>query len=101
MRERLPVLIPLACTVALLMTIGEPAQAAILAVATEGPVRVELHEEPGPCIAGARLAVWTDGKTKIPGCWRANPAAGRIAIAWLDGDGSDLDVRLFKQPEQL
>jgi hypothetical protein len=101
MRERLPILIPLSCTVALMLSMGEDAAAAVIAVAIEGPVRLELHDEPGPCLAGARLAVWTDGKARVPGCWRVDTAAGRVSVAWLDGDASVVDVRVFREPEQL
>ena len=101
MRERLPILIPLSCTVALMLSMGEDAAAAVIAVAVEGPVRLELHDEPGPCLAGARLAVWTDGKVRVPGCWRPVPGAGQVAVAWLDGDASVVDVRVFREPEQL
>ena len=101
MRERLPVLIPLACTVALLTSLPHDAQAGVLAVAIEGPVRLELHDDPGPCLAGARLAVWTDGKARVPGCWRPVPGAGQVAVAWLDGDASVVDVRVFREPEKL
>lgn len=101
MRERLPVLIPLACTVALTLSMGEDAAAAVLAVATEGAVRLELHDDPGPCLAGARLAVWSDGKARVPGCWRPVPGANQVAVAWLDGDSSLVDARVFREPEKL
>lgn len=99
MRERLPVLIPLACTVALSM--GEDAAAAVLAVAIDGTVRLELHDDPGPCLAGARLAIWSDGKARVPGCWRPVPGANQVAVAWLDGDSSLVDMRVFREPERL
>lgn len=83
-----------------LTTTPGSAHAAVIAVATEGDVRVELHDDTGPCLGTARLAIYTDGTVRTPGCWRWLPQMGVVAIAWLDGDFSQVAPAQFREPEE-
>lgn len=71
------------------------------AKATNGAL-IQLHDEVGPCVDGARVAVWTspDRKSKVPGCHKVSDA-GMVSISWLDGDASTLPAQIFKVPERL
>lgn len=87
------------CVLAL---VAAPAAAGPVAVATtpDGST-LTLHDEAGPCIGPARLAVWrsADAKTSVPGCWIA--AGERVRVAYLDGDVGNVAVGAFKRPTQL
>lgn len=75
------------------------ASGSLVAEAQEGPVRVELHDVPGPCQGRALWAQYQEGKIRISGCWIL---AGEIVqIAWLDGDLSQIAARVFKKPKDL
>ena len=54
----------------------------------------------GPCLGTARLAIYTDGTVRTPGCWRWLPQMGIVAIAWLDGDFSQVAPAQFREPEE-
>lgn len=70
------------------------AQAAVIAEARDGAVRVELHDQAGHC-QNALLAVWHQNDSKITGCWRLiSPTI--VQIAWSDSDAHKLPVSLFK-----
>lgn len=48
---------------------------------------ITLHDNAGPCVGRARLAVWqakNESITPIPGCYLVAPAGARVAF--LDGD---------------
>lgn len=91
------VLLALACTLALV--IAFPVRAAVIAEAAAGDVKVELHDVAGPCLAPARLAVFTRGQVRIPGCWKGSPAG--VMVNWLDGDRDDIPLPAFKEPTRL
>jgi hypothetical protein len=80
------------------LTLTQFAQAAVLAVAVEGAVRLELHDTTGPCLGEARHAVYTDGRQRVPGCWVARD--GEVHVAFLDGDALQVPVRAFRRPEE-
>lgn len=67
-----------------------------------GGAVIQLHEVVGPCVSGARLATFTspDGKYKVNGCFKPNQDGGTVGIAWFDGDGSTIPLRVFKAPEE-
>lgn len=75
------------------------AHAAVIAVAQEGKHRLELHDEAGPCVGQARLAVYSDGAQRIPGCWMVKPEG--VSIAFLDGDHITIPLAAFKRPQDL
>lgn len=83
----------------LTLTLAGAAQAAVIAVAVDGALRLELHDEAGPCVGEARLAVFSDAQLRVPGCWVARD--GAVHVAFLDGDHASVPVRLFRKPERL
>lgn len=89
--KRLAMLLPL--------TFANLAHAAVIAVAAEGAVRLELHDTAGPCVGQARHAVYSDGKQRVPGCWVARD--GAVQVVFLDGDQATVPVQLFRKPEEV
>lgn len=75
------------------------AHAAVIAVAQQGKHRLELHDEAGPCLGPARLAIYSDGAQKVPGCWLVRPDG--VTIAFLDGDLATIPLVAFKKPEEI
>jgi hypothetical protein len=80
------------------LTLTHAVNAAVLAVATQGAARLELHDTTGPCLGEARHAVYTDGRQRVPGCWVARD--GEVHVAFLDGDALQVPVRAFRRPEE-
>ena len=88
-----------ALAVVLALGLVGSATSKLIAEAVEGPVRVELHDVPGPCQGNALWAQFQEGKVRISGCWIL---AGEIVqIAWLDGDVSQIAARAFREPRSL
>jgi hypothetical protein len=81
----------------LLLAIG--AHAAVIAVAQQGKQRLELHDQAGHCLGEARLAIFSDGAQRIPGCWLAR--AEHVTVAFLDGDHVAVPFALFRRPQEL
>lgn len=69
------------------------ANAAVVAEAKEGPVRVELHDQVGHCQGGAMLALWHEGDAVLTGCWRV--VGTIVQIAWSDGDITRASISAF------
>ena len=84
---------------ACLLALASASNAAVIAEAVEGDLRLELHDEAGPCLGEARLAVYWQGKERIPGCWKLRPPV--VTIVFLDGDLARVSIDLFKRPEPL
>lgn len=84
---------------ALLIAAGA-ANANVVAIATHQNIRLELHNVAGPCQERALWAVITDGTRRISGCWVPKPP-DQVAIAWLDGDYTTLQISVFREPEKL
>jgi hypothetical protein len=74
-------------------------QAQALAEYVEGDARIELHRDAGPCVDNARWAVFFRGMVRVSGCWIL--AGGVVQIAWLDGDVSQVPLRVFREPRSL
>ena len=78
------------------------AQAGVVMVATapDGS-SVMLTDETGPCVDGARLAVWVspDAQRKVAGCYRVFPQG--VAVSFLDGDRGDIPHGALKAPTGL
>jgi hypothetical protein len=76
--------------------------AAILAVtkASNGSA-ILVTDETGPCLGGAKLAVWSgaDGKERIPGCWRV--VGTTLVVSFLDGDRADVPIQALSKPTSL
>lgn len=84
---------------AALAALSLSATAAIKAQADmPGGAMVLLHDEAGPCVAGALLAQYiaADG-TVTPGCWVTRP--GHVAIVFLDGDVGAIPLGALKPPK--
>lgn len=77
----------------------QPAAAAVIAVATDGDRRAELHDQPGPCVGAAKLAVFIQGPVRVGGCW-VMAGADTVQIAWLDGEVSNVAVKHFRKPDE-
>jgi len=88
-----------ALAIALGLGLTGSASGSLVAEAQEGNVRIELHDVPGPCQGNALWAQYQEGKIRISGCWVL--AGGTVQIAWLDGDVSRIDARVFKKPKEL
>lgn len=86
----------LASFVALSATAGSIATA----TSSDG-ASITLMEEAGPCVGGARLAVYVspDAKSRVPGCWKL--AGGMVVVAFLDGDMAQIPVGDLKKPTSL
>jgi hypothetical protein len=85
----------------LLLLMAGAVHAAPVAVATSHDgATLTLHDEAGPCVGGARLAVWrgVDGQI-VPGCWVI--ARAHIRIAYLDGDVDAIEPTVFRKPTSL
>lgn len=79
-----------------ILLLAETARAAVLAVATQGSVSVSITDEVGPCMGPARLAIYSDGKQRVPGCWVTGD--GMVIISWLDGDQGRIPQQAFQKP---
>lgn len=89
----------LAAAAAAMAALAMTAQAAVIAVAQEGAKRLDLHDQPGHCLGQARLAVYTDGVQRVPGCWLVKPDA--VTVAFLDGDFITVPLAAFRKPQDL
>lgn len=82
---------------ALVLLAATQAHAAVIAEAVNGDARLELHDDAGPCLGAARLAVFTRGREKVPGCWVFVDNA--VQIAFLDGETARLPPGVFSKPK--
>lgn len=88
----------LACA-ALSLLAAASAQAEVVAVAQQGNNRLELHDQAGHCLGRAKLAVFTDGVQRIPGCWLFHPEG--VTVAFLDGDHLAVPLSSFRKPDDI
>lgn len=72
---------------------AEPVSAAVM----DNGALLTLHDERGPCVQGAKLAVWRspDRTVTIPACYRKH--AGKVLIAFLDADFRILPEAEFRK----
>lgn len=77
------------------------ASADVLAEIVREDRRLELHDVPGPCVNGARWAVFYHGTERVSGCWRPMPPQGAVAISWFDGSCSVFPISVFKEARPL
>lgn len=77
-----------------LMLAWWPVQAGVIAQVSEGPVRVELHDQTGYCARGAHLALWIEGSESLTGCWRILGTV--VQIAWSDADVTRIPAARFE-----
>lgn len=99
MRATIALILLLICAPAMAGLIDAPA---VLELRTPDGAVVQLHGVAGPCVDGALLAtiIMPNGKDKVQGCHKMNPATGMVGIAWFDGDGGAIPAQAFKQPER-
>jgi hypothetical protein len=79
--------------------VATTASAAVIAEAEVSPgVVIQLHDEAGPCVGSARLAVYIEAASqqRIPGCW--TQSGEMIGIAFLDSDTGRVPVAALKKP---
>ena len=76
-------------------------QAATFAVAAaEDGSRIELHDEPGPCMGEARMAEWiTKAGNVTPGCWLLG--MGLVFVVFMDAEIARIPTGALKQPTRL
>ncbi len=82
---------------ALASLVATTASAAVIAEAEVSPgVVIQLHDEAGPCVGSARLAVWINNETKehVPGCWTKR--GDFVGFAFLDSDSGRWPAAAFK-----
>lgn len=74
-----------------------PAQATVFAFAQSGDgARIELTDEPGPCVGKARLAEHvTPAGAKTPGCWLI--VGDSVTISFLDGERGSIPLQHLKK----
>jgi hypothetical protein len=68
-----------------------------------GGAVIQLHNEKGPCVNGAKLATYIspDKTQTVPGCWKVSDSAPVISVAWLDGDSTAVPAQAFKPKETM
>lgn len=82
---------------ALLLFFAATAQAAVVGFVQSPEGRVDLHDDIGVCVAGAKRAVYTPTTgDPIPGCWVF--VRGVIHVAFFDGDTGQIPVQALKKP---
>lgn len=84
------------------LTVCGVAHAAPVAVATTPDgATLTLHDDAGPCVGGARFALWrsADAQASIPGCWVV--LENMIRIAYFDGDIGNIAPSAFKKATSL
>lgn len=80
-----------------LLALASVTHAAVIAEASNGEAHLALHDEAGHCLGSARLAVFSRGPERIPGCWKVTPPF--VSIAFLDGDAIQVPMGAFKPPK--
>lgn len=83
----------------LLLCLALSVNAAPIAEAVNGKLRITLHDDVGVCLGAARLAVFEDGTQRIPGCWVARGDA--VMIVFLDADVARVPIAAFKRPGEV
>lgn len=59
---------------------------------------IDLYPQVGPCVGGAKVAVWTspDGKSKVPGCYAISEDQSSVKVVWFDTDAHVIAYQFFK-----
>lgn len=83
---------------ALLLCVGS-VNAAVVGEVSNGTARIVLHDEAGPCVNGALLAVYESGEEKVLGCWKSDGQA--VYLAFLDADSAAIPARAFRKPQAI
>lgn len=87
------------CALLLLLFVGVT-QAAVIGEVESSTGRIDLMDEAGPCVDGARAAAYVPrhGKT-IPGCWVAGGSV--VFVVFFDGDTARVPVSAVRPPKTL
>lgn len=83
---------------AVLLALAGASHAAVIAEVREGDRLLQLTDEVGPCLGNAKVAVWSQGEQRVPGCYVVLPASMTVHIAFLDGDAAEVPISIFKAP---
>lgn len=88
-----------AALLSVLLATSAAAHGAIVAEAVADGERLELHDQVGPCVGGALMAVYESGRERIPGCWRLSGQT--VTLVLLDGTWAHVPARSFRAPKTL
>lgn len=83
---------------AVLLALAGASQAAVIAEVRDGDRLLQLTDEVGPCLGNARIAIWSQGEQRVPGCYVVRVATMTVHVAFLDGDAAEVPIGLFKAP---
>lgn len=73
---------------------------ATVMIAVASGATVELHQQTGVCVGGARMAVYVPHNgPRVPGCWVLRGAV--VHIAFLDGDSGSAPVDAFRPADGI
>ena len=85
----------------MLLFLGSAQAAPILIATSQDGASITLHDEAGPCLGEAKLAVWqsADAKQRIPGCYKVGSQG--VYVVFLDGDMATIPLQLLRKPTSL
>ena len=56
---------------------------------------VTFTDQTGPCVAGAKVAIYQKGGKTVPACYRIE--GGMLFLAFLDGDSAQIPAALLQR----
>lgn len=71
----------------------------VVAYTVRGRGLIELHDTHGICFGEARLAVFTDGVRRIPGCWMVR--INVVTVVFIDGDFVTIPVTSWRRTDDV
>ena len=83
---------------AVLLALAGTSHAAVIAEVRDGDRLLQLTDDVGPCLGNAKVAVWSQGGQRVPGCYVVRPYTLTVHVAFLDGDAVEVPINLFKAP---
>lgn len=84
---------------ALLMVAPVSTMPEVVAHALRGKGIIELHDTHGICFGEARLAVYTDGVRRIPGCWLVR--INVVTVVFIDGDFVTIPITSVRRTDDV
>lgn len=87
----------------LLAAFSITASAQTLVARAPNGATIQLHNEVGQCVQGAKRATYIspDKTITVPGCWKISDSGPVISVAWWDGDGSAIPAQVFKPQQNI
>lgn len=83
---------------AVLLAMAGASHAAVIAEVRDGDRLLQLTDEVGPCLGNAKVAVWSQGEQRVPGCYVLRARTLTVHVAFLDGDAVEVPIDVFKTP---